>query len=334
MRWLPVAVLTALLLGVMVAPESAAGVRIVDLGTLGGNVSEAHDVSDQGTVVGESQLPDGSTHAFLWRDGHMRDLGTLGGGDSVAYAVNDRDQVVGSSRRADGRIHAFLWRNGHMKDLGAFGHTRSAGVDINDLGQVLMRFDQNIAPIIWQEGADPIQVRVAGAALVLATGLNHRDQVVGRVDLAQPPPGTAGEQGFAWRNGHTTLLGTLGGFSSIALGVNDRGEIVGRSLPAGSDSPHAFLWREGVMTDLGTLNGTESWAQGVNLHTTVVGSIWRPDLSRTRAFRWRNGQMRDLGVLDPASNADTRANAINDQGQVVGMSGAAIGMHAVLWQPV
>jgi probable HAF family extracellular repeat protein len=316
------------------AAPATAGVRLVDLGTLGGNVSEAHAINDRGTVVGESQLASGATHAFLWRHGRMRDLGTLGGSDSVASAVNDRDQVVGSSLTADGSLHGFLWQDGQMRDLGSFGHGASVAVDINDRGGVLVRFGPKSAPVIWRAGSRLTKVRVAGAALVLATALDDRDRVVGRVDLAEVPPGAAGEQGFRWRRGDTTLLGTLGGFSSIATAINDRGQIVGWSLPAGSDRPHAFLWRAGAMTDLGTLNGIESFAHDVNGHTTVVGSIFRDDLSRTRAFRWRGGAMTDLGALDPTSPADTRANAINDRGQIVGTSAAAVGMHAILWQPI
>jgi probable HAF family extracellular repeat protein len=336
--------LALLLAGVAGTPALAAGpaasvpaasLSLVDLGTLGGDVSQANDVNGDGTVVGSSQLADGSTHAFLWRDGQMRDLGTLGGVESVAYAVNDGDQVVGASSTAAGDTHAFLWQDGHMRDLGTFGRrSTSVAVDVNGAGKVLVYLGLKPPPVIWRPEATPIKVRVDGAALTLATALNDHAQVVGRVNLAAPAPGEADEQGFLWDHGRTTLLGTLGGGSSIAAAVNRDGEVAGWSLPAGSDRPHAFLWRAGTMSDLGTLNGTESFATGINVHTTVVGYIFRADLSRTRAFRWRRGTMIDLGVLDPTSAADTRANAVNDHGWIVGSSGAPAGWHAVLWRPV
>jgi probable HAF family extracellular repeat protein len=77
-------------------------------------------------------------------------------------------------------------------------------------------------------------------------------------------------------------LGTLGGNSSSASGINDRGQIVGFSTTASGDF-HAFLYENGVMTDLGTLPGSNfSVANGINNRGDVVGAsgghavLWIP----------------------------------------------------------
>jgi probable HAF family extracellular repeat protein len=49
------------------------------------------------------------------------------------------------------------------------------------------------------------------------------------------------------------ILGTLGGSSSTARGINDEGAIVGGSLTAGDAVYHAFLYEHGVMHDLNDL---------------------------------------------------------------------------------
>ena len=63
-------------------------------------------------------------------------------------------------------------------------------------------------------------------------------------------------------------LGTLGGGSSYAYGVNDSGEIVGYSYLA-DGGQHAFLYDDGTMLDLNSLIPANSgWdlleAYGIN----------------------------------------------------------------------
>jgi len=124
--------------------------QMTDLGTLGGTTSyigyeqsnhlygDDNALNEWGHVVGGSTTADGSTHAFLWRDGQMTDLGTLGGRSSVALAINNLGQVVGLSETADSQGHAFLWENGTMTDLGALADGRSSiARDINDRGQIV-----------------------------------------------------------------------------------------------------------------------------------------------------------------------------------------------------
>jgi probable HAF family extracellular repeat protein len=62
---------------------------------------------------------------------------------------------------------------------------------------------------------------------------------------------------------------------SLALGINDRGEVVGASLDA-NFSPRAFLWENGVMTDLNTITPASSGlylllAESINSSGEIVG---------------------------------------------------------------
>lgn len=137
---------------------------------------------------------------------------------------------------------------------------------------------------------------------------------------------------FSWKatSGPKVDLGTLGGQSSIAYGINDRGQIVGTS-DVGTVR-HAFLWnpRDHRMRDLGTLGGDYSTAYAVSNRGLVVGESDTAD-GRSHAFSWdpRTGTMRDLGTLGGDSSA---ATAVNDSGQIVGYARTTdLLAHAVLW---
>ncbi len=115
---------------------------MTDMGTLGGDFSEATAISDATAVAGNSATADGYIRAFVWKNGVMTDLGALPGGSSAATAINARGQVAGvSAVVAGGPQHAVLWDNGRMIDLGTLGSGASpidysSASALNDAGQV------------------------------------------------------------------------------------------------------------------------------------------------------------------------------------------------------
>ncbi|MGN6392543.1 MAG: hypothetical protein ACTHM9_09900 [Gemmatimonadales bacterium] len=172
----------------------------------------------------------------------------------------------------------------------------------------------------------PAGIATAAVLAVLAAACSPDNDSPTGVDRASPAADavTAAATGYTIKN-----LGTLGGVSSAAYGVNNVGGVVGSSASA-TGHQRAFLWRGGVgMKDLGGLAGGESEARAINDDNVVVGYSTLAN-GAMRAVRWQNGKITNLGSL---GGQNSMAAAINDVGVIVGFSEVRNGdRHAFIWQ--
>jgi probable HAF family extracellular repeat protein len=89
-------------------------------------------------------------------------------------------------------------------------------------------------------------------------------------------PGDQAFHAFLWKDGEMHDLHTLpGDVASVALGINDMGDVVGVSLDANFNI-RPFLWHDGKMTDLSTVVPSGSTlipfiAEYINLRGEIVG---------------------------------------------------------------
>jgi uncharacterized protein (TIGR03437 family) len=116
-----------------------------------------------------------------------------------------------------------------------------------------------------------------------------------------------------------TDLGTLGGMTSYATGINASGQVVG-SATTGAGEDHPFVYGGGSMTDLGTLGGTiANAATAINAGGQIVGvSPVTPGTDFPHdAFLYANGRMTDIGSL---GGGVAGAFGINASGDIVGSS--------------
>ena len=160
-----------------------------------------------------------------------------------------------------------------------------------------------------------------------AKAVNNNGKVIGASST-----NTNEVDAFTWIDGgFLAQLYGLGGPLTIALAVNDAGQVAGQAFTPGFATAHAILWSAGgTVTDLGTLGGSTSAAAALNARGQVVGSASTPGNAASHAFIWTAGVgMLDLGTL---GGTGSESLAVNDSGQVVGWADTATGaQHAFSW---
>ena len=335
------------LLCAVISPAYANDIEftVTDLGTLGGPVSAANAISQNGIIVGYATPNATTNHPFLWQgDGPMQDLGLLdpvNGVVGVANSVNSKGQVVGDSDSAGPGepTHAFLYNaGGSLVDLGTLGGQSSYAYGINESGQICG--NAQTASGMW----DGVLWTVGGGTVDLGSGfldtsINNQGILGGVATQSQHAAL------YNISSGSMSVLATLsGGTGSQVNALNDTGLAVGESdvMVDGKASGHGFVYdiNTGVLTDLGNPVSPlfESGASGVNDLAQVVGGYQTDAAYDTAAFIWTQaGGMQNLNnLINPSLGWDLwNASSINNSGEIIGQGVNPQGrIDAVLLTPV
>jgi probable HAF family extracellular repeat protein len=202
-----------------------------------------------------------------------------------------------------------------------------------------------------------------GGSVGSGNTINDLGWAMGNANL----PGDEITHAAVWIDGMKFDLGTLGGANSVVEWPvhNDRGVISGFAETADIDplkenwscaaffpsiTNHVclgFRYFEGTMTKLPTLGGTNGYAAGVNRWGEIVGwaentvhdpTCRTPQVLQFEAVAW--SPKNEIRALPPyPGDVDGAATAVNDDGDVVGISGtcdnavgAATAAHALIWR--
>ncbi len=210
----------------------------------------------------------------------------------------------------------------HVRELPSLGGVLSAGISINDRGWVAGTSDLSGDTVthaaLWRDGRLTDLGTLGGQNSAVAFPSHNDRFVIGVAETAEVnpdgedwscnaffvgPPTLHDCVGFVWQDGRLSALPTLGGHNGFAAGSNRIGQIVG-------------------------------WAETARADDSCTGTQVRQFL----AVVWAAGTHRPRELEPLPGDSTSAAVAINDRGQVVGISGAcgtAVGgvsaRHAVLW---
>ncbi len=209
----------------------------------GYSLSQADAINAKGQMAGVS-----NNQAFFWDGAKIKKLlPPPGFRTSEARAVNDSGQAAGKADRGPAtatRTRALFWAaNGKVTDLGVLpGYTDSVGRAMNNRGQVVgwvsaagtgvNKFSFRYQAFVWEKG----RMRGLGSIPRIkdskAAAINVKGQIVGNAYYKSD------EAALLWQGGKVYELNTLipagsGWKLQNALGINDRGWIVGNGIHNG-----------------------------------------------------------------------------------------------------
>jgi probable HAF family extracellular repeat protein len=250
-------------------------------------------------------------------------------------------------------------RQYRVTDLGTLGGISTEVYAINDAGVVVGRsltaeFTQH--GFVWRDGVmTDLGALPGGVSYSEALSVNESGVIAGGALDA------AGDyRAVIWRNGRIIDLGVP---RSFAWEINDRGQVLGQTIPAADGSTGWFIWQGGHVTDRGTLTAgqqltgdfnnraqftllaggraaighghtvtviteVDSYPNDIGDSGAVVGYTTDADYRR-RPFAYRGGH---LGYLRTLGGPNGVAAAINDRGDIAGNADTATGEnHPTLW---
>lgn len=318
----------ALVFSVMGA-ASAQTWQIQALDTPAGIEGHAYGINDNGQVVGYTVDAAGDSHAVMWENGVGHELSYISGNHhSEAYRINNSGQIVGLAWTTDGFSHATYWSGNSVTDLGTLGGTTSFANDINEAGVVVgsAYATHGSHAFTWTAGGGFVDYGSfdsnSNQMFAGFNGINNTGLLVGTgYRLFSPYHATMAHVGDTG----ITDISEPGQFStSMAMGVNDAGTIVGYSNH-GSGSAKAVIFNgDGTVQDLGSLGLSDSQALDINESGEIVGNVFGLNQDESEyifhGFYYNNGVMTDLDDLIGAGSGWSiqEAQGINNRGQIVG----------------
>lgn len=189
---------------------------------------------------------------------------------------------------------------------------------INDAGQIVGEYQQQEGSpmhgfLLSNGNFTTIDVPIA-KIFTQVFGINDTGQIVGYYQQEVSPQNRL--HGFVLSGGTYTTIDVPGQSVTVAIGIDNAGQIVGTTYtPFSGGTTHGFLYSGGSFTTLDDPGAAQTIPSGINDAGQIVGSISMFGLPYPQAFVLSGG---GYTPLDVPGAIGTTGYGINDAGQIVG----------------
>ena len=237
--------------------------------------------------------------------------------ETLANGINARGDIVGRYADADGVFHGFLLRQGVFSTIDFPGASLTAAFSLNARGDIVGRFldATGIDHGFLLRNGEFTQIDFPGAAGTEARGITNAGDVVG---LHFDPDGV--ENGFLLKDGtfHNIHVPDSGG-EHVGM-AQDNGRVLVGSFGSNADG-HTYGFVRNQPGEFQTINfpGPDlvcTGARWINEKGDIVGVYGLNCAGVRQGYLLRQGK---FVTIDPPGAVDTQADAINDDGVIVGL---------------
>jgi probable HAF family extracellular repeat protein len=222
-------------------------VQMKDLGTLGGNSSEAYAINQGGQITGYAQTGQ-NDHAFIYSGGGLTDIGARLGGslpNSYGLGINDSGHVAGTAYNGSYSVaHAFFYNGTTAVDIGSLSGQGASGSAINNNDQIAgySTTSAGVAHAFRFASGVLTDLGTLGGHWSYGNGINNNNVIVGGsyIDAADLIYHAFVSAGNSLTDLNTNVNSSGAGWVLVeARAVNDAGQIVGVGTLGGVN--HGFL---------------------------------------------------------------------------------------------
>jgi probable HAF family extracellular repeat protein len=192
-----------------------------------------------------------------------------GSAQTQVVGINDAGNTGGFYIDNGRTNHGFLNINGNFSTVDFPGTTFNQVLGLNNTGQAAgywqapSGFDTPFVfnPFLPPDGQFSLIPNLPSGVSAQATDINNRGEVTGFF---------VGGNGFLLSAGKLTTLSFPGATETMALGLNDLGQVVGSYTDA-MNNVHGFIYANGVFTALNVPGAPDTVVNGINNFGQIVG---------------------------------------------------------------